>query len=163
VVEFDWARARVAAVQFARQSFPFLDEEDVAQETMVSLLTDRSTVNGPLAIRTVVQRRGVDMARRESGRSTDRQHVQLDTRLHIVDGAPRPEDVVHLEDLVAAALRNTSARHPETKERHARLIERVYIRGEKPGAVAKDEGISASELSRIVSAAKKRRHHVATR
>jgi len=105
------------------------------------------------------------MLRRELGRD-GRVAVELDARF--VDQAPTPEHVMGIEDQLRAALRTTDTvkgRKPytpsaKTAERHARLIERVYVLGEKSGAVAKDEGISTAELSRIVSAAKKRRKHV---
>jgi len=159
---FDWELARVAAVQFARRMFPYLDAEDVAQEAMVSLLTDRSRVpDRPLAVRIVVARRGVDMTRTLLGRRVNdpnRTLVELDVKL--MDQGPQPEQIMDIEDQLRAVLDTTGARSEATQQRHARLIQRVYVLGEKPGAVAKDEGISASELSRIVSAAKQRRRQV---
>jgi len=167
--KFDWARAHSVALELARKSFPFLEAEDVAQETMAALLTDRSSTDGPLAIRSVVLRRGVDMARREWGRGLNARKGRtfLELEANMASHIPQPEHVAQVGDQISAALRigGTKAgrsRKPETAERHARLIQRVYLYGEKPGAVAKDEGISAAELSRIVSAAKKRRHHVTT-
>lgn len=157
---FDWAKARGVAAQFAKGFFPSLDPEDVAQDVMVSLLTGRSS--GNLAIRPVVQRRGADILRKETGRGEHRKYIELDVALR--DPAPQPDHVLHMWDLIDAALRTTDVRNgrapsPQAAQRYRRLVTRVYINGEKPGEVAKEEGISASELSRIVSAAKKRRTH----